>query len=261
MSLSQAQRMIFRLLGLTFSLTLVAIASPVQGEEVLVAVATNFQNPVRDISAAFEKATGHRVMMSAGSSGKLYAQVIHGAPFEVFLSADSVRPKLLEEAGLTVPGSRFTYAVGRLALWSKDKGMVKKDGYRVLTEAPFSYLAIANPKTAPYGHAAVQVMRRLKVWDLVSSRLVQGENIGQALQFVASGNAELGFVALSQVLDPRLKGVGSFWKVPLTLHDALKQDAVLLVAGQSNPAALAFMRFMESPHARAVIQQFGYGTD
>ncbi len=253
--------MMCRLLGLTVSLILVAIASPVQGEEVLVAVATNFQNPARDISAAFEKATSHRATISFGSSGKLYAQVIHGAPFEVFLSADSVRPKLLEEAGLGVPGSRFTYAAGRLALWSKDNGLVKKDGYTVLTEAPFSHLAIANPKTAPYGQAAVQVMMRLKVWDRLSSRIVQGENIGQALQFVASGNAELGFVALSQVLDPRLQGVGSFWKVPLTLHDALKQDGVLLVAGQSNPAALAFMRFMQGPHARAVIRQFGYGTD
>ena len=171
-------------------------------EDVRIAVATNFLATLNEIATTFEKDTGHSAVVSSGSSGKLYAQIIHGAPFDVFLSADSKRPKLLEDDGLAVTGSRFTYAVGRLTLWSSDPDMIKGNGKDVLTNNRFTRLAIANPKTAPYGVAAKSTLQALGLWDYLYDRLVQGENIGQTFQFVYSKNAEIGFVALSQVLDP-----------------------------------------------------------
>jgi molybdate transport system substrate-binding protein len=229
--------------------------------EVMVAVAANFLNPLREIAEEFEKDSGHRLSLVPGSSGKLYAQITHGAPFEVLLSADHDRPQRLEEEGLAVKGTRFTYAVGRLALWSRDVSLIGKAGGEILRNEQFKHLAIANPKTAPYGQAAVQVMTKLGVWDRLHSLVVQGENIGQAFQFVASGNAELGFVALSQVLDPRNESAGSRWDVPPALHDPLNQDAVLLAKGQGNPAARAFLEFLRSPQARSVIERYGYGLE
>ncbi len=229
---------------------------PAHAEQVQVAVASNFVPPFREIAAEFEKSTGHNVLVSAGSSGKFYAQVKNGAPFDVFFSADDERPKLLEQEGLAVKGSRFTYAVGRLVLWSPDPSLVK--GEQTLRIAVFKHLAMANPKTAPYGLAAMQAMVKLGVWEGLQTRIVQGENIGQTIGFIESGNAELGFVALSQALDPVLKGKGSRWDIPTTLHDPIAQDVVLLMKGQSNPAAKALMEFVRSPGAKTVIGRYGY---
>ncbi|MGH7233543.1 MAG: molybdate ABC transporter substrate-binding protein, partial [Nitrospiraceae bacterium] len=179
--------------------------------------------------------------------------------FEVFFSADDERPKLLEQEGLGVKESRFTYAVGRLVLWSPDPGMVK--GEETLRSGKFKHLAMANPKTAPYGVAAMQAMMKLGVWDSLQSRIVQGENQGQTSGFIDSGNAEVGFLALSQVRDPKLQGKGSRWEVPVEFHEPIRQDVVLLTKGQANPAAKALMEFMHGTQARAVIKRYGYDVN
>ncbi len=230
-----------------------------QAEEVRVAVAANFLSTLTQLSQKFENETTHTLLISSGSSGKLYAQITHGAPFDVFFSADVKRPQLLEEKGLSVPGSRFTYAVGRLTLWSLDPKRVSDGNPQVLSTPTFAHLAIANPKTAPYGMAAKQTLQNLELWDHVKDRLVQGENIAQTFQFVYSNSAQLGLVALSQVLDPKVQGIGSRWDVPPHLHDALNQQAVLLVAGRHNQAAIAFLDFVRNPTAQKVIKDFGYG--
>ena len=235
-----------------------SVPTPAQADEVLVAVAANFLNPMKEIGALFKDVTGHQATLIPGSSGKLYAQLRHGAPFEVFLSADAERPQLLEEAGLAVKGSRFTYAVGRLALWSRHPRHLREGGREALAEGAFRHVAVANPKTAPYGRAAVQVMRKWAVWERLRPRLVQGANIAQTFQFVASGNAEVGFVALSQVVDPRFNGSGTFLPIPTDLHDPLRQDVVLLRRGRSNSAAVALMEFLRTDKARAVIKRYGY---
>ncbi len=228
-------------------------------EEVLVAQAANFLKPMEEIAAAFERATGHKVRISAGSTGKLYAQIKNGAPFDLFLAADQPRPRLLEEEGMTVPGSRFTYAVGRLTLWSRDADRLRGDGAAVLRRGDFNYLAIANPKTAPFGGAAMQVLRKLGLDGILSNKIVQGENVGQAFQYVFSGNAELGFLSLSQILDPRVNGAGSRWDVPQDLYDPLKMDAVLLSRGERNPAALGLLDYLDGGEARAIMERYGYG--
>ncbi|MFQ5449500.1 MAG: molybdate ABC transporter substrate-binding protein [Nitrospinaceae bacterium] len=231
------------------------------GGEVRAAVAANFFNPLKAIAVAFEKQTRHRVDIISGSTGKLYAQVTHGAPFDLLLAADSRRPRLLVKKGFAVPGSRFTYAVGRLTLWSPDPGRIAGKGPSVLRENHFNHLAMANPKTAPYGKAALQTLRKLGIWEQVGRRVVRGENIGQAFQFVASGNAELGFVALSQVLDPKHKEKGSRWDVPPSFHDPIVQDMVLLKPGRSNPAARAFAKFIRGSIAREIITGYGYSLE
>ncbi len=231
------------------------------GEEVRVAVAANFLTTFNSIAKQFEEETSHKVLVSPGSSGKLYVQIKNEAPFDLFFSADARRPELLEQNGLAVCGSRFTYAVGRVTLWSPDPLFIQNDGKTALTKGKFDYLAIANPKTAPYGQAAVQILKRLQVWEQIHDRLVYGENIGQAFQFVFTNNAQLGFVALSQVLDPKLKNMGSRWDVPAHLYDPLTQQAVLLKNGQSNPAAKTFLAYMKGETARDIIKHFGYGTD
>jgi molybdate transport system substrate-binding protein len=241
---------------LTQVLLVITCWAPAYADQVQVAVAANFIPPFKEIAAEFEKTTGHSVQVSAGSSGKFYAQIKNGAPFEVFFSADDERPKRLEDEGLGVKGSRFTYAVGRLVLWSPDPGLVT--GEQTLRTVKFQHLAMANPKTAPYGLAAMQAMMKLGVWESLQPRIVQGENLGQTIGFIESGNAELGFVALSQALDPALKSKGSRWDVPMNFHDPIAQDVVLLTKGQSNPAAKALMEFMRSPQARTVIERFGY---
>jgi molybdate transport system substrate-binding protein len=230
--------------------------SAVYAEQVQVAVAANFVPPFKEIAAEFQKATGHSAQLSAGSSGKFYAQIRNGAPFEVFFSADDERPKLLEQEGLGVKGSRYTYAVGRLILWSPDPQLVK--GEETLRADGYKHLAMANPKTAPYGAAAMQAMKNLKVWDRLQSKIVQGENLGQTSGFIESGNAEVGFLALSQVLDPALKGKGSRWDVPTSLHDPIAQDVLLLVKGESNPAAKALLEFVRSPQGLQIIERYGY---
>ena len=239
------------------SLVLVVLAvTPALAEQVLVAVAANFIGPFREVATEFEKTTGHTVQTAAGSSGNFYSQIKNGAPFDVFFSADNERPKLLEDEGLGVKGNRFTYAIGRLVLWGPDPSLIK--GEDTLRSASFKRLAIANPKTAPYGVAAMQAMQKLRVWDSVQPRIVMGESLGQTMGFIESGNAELGFVALSQALDPKIKGTGSRWDVPNDLHEPIQQDVVLLTKGKDNPAAKALMEFMGGPQAKAIIERYGY---
>jgi len=226
--------------------------------EVQVAVAANFSAPMQKIAAAFESQTGHRVRTAVGSSGKLATQIKAGAPFDVFLSADSQTPLALEADGLSVAGSRFTYATGRLALWSRQADLVDAQG-AVLRKGNFSYLAIADPRLAPYGAAALEVLKSLGLWPSLQARIVQADSVGQSYQFIASGNAELGFVAWAQV--QATPQTGSVWLVPANLHAPLRQDAVLLQKGKSNPAAQAFLPFLKSPQAQAIILSYGYAID
>ncbi|ALI09513.1 MULTISPECIES: molybdate ABC transporter substrate-binding protein [Pseudomonas] len=228
-----------------------------QAAEVQVAVAANFTAPIQAIAADFEKDTGHKLVAAYGATGQFYTQIKNGAPFEVFLAADDTTPARLESEGDTVNGSRFTYAVGTLALWSAKDGYVDNQG-QVLKRNDFQHLSIANPKAAPYGLAATQVLDKLGLTDQVKSKLVEGQNITQAYQFVSTGNAELGFVALSQVYkDGKVTG-GSAWIVPAELHDPIKQDAVILTKGRDNPAAVALVDYLKGPKAAAIIQAYGY---
>jgi len=230
--------------------------TPALAEQALVAVAANFVPPFREVAMEFEKVTGHTLQVASGSSGAFFTQIKNGAPFDVFFSADNERPKLLEEEGLGVKGSRFTYAIGRLVLWSPDPSLVK--GEDTLRSEKFKHLAIADPKTAPYGVAAKQAMQKLEVWESIQSRLVLGESLGQTMSFVESGNAELGFLALSQVMDPKIKGKGGRWDVPVNLHEPIQQDVVLLTKGKDNAAAKALMEFVGGQQAKAIIERYGY---
>ena len=236
---------------------LAAIASPALAAEVHVAVAANFTAPVQAIAAEFEKDTGNKVVASFGATGQFYAQIKNGAPFEVFLAADDSTPAKLEAEKATVPGSRFTYATGKLALWSAKENYVDDKG-EVLKKNQYAHLSIANPKTAPYGLAATQVLAKLNLTQTVAPKLVEGQNISQAYQFIASGNAELGFVALSQIYnDGKISG-GSAWIVPGELHEPIKQDAVILEKGKDNPVAKQFIDYLKGPKAAAVIKAYGY---
>ncbi|ANJ56566.1 molybdate ABC transporter substrate-binding protein [Pseudomonas silesiensis] len=228
-----------------------------QADEVQVAVAANFTAPIQAIATAFEKDTGHKLVTSFGATGQFYTQIKNGAPFEVFLSADDTTPKKLETEGDTLKGSRFTYAIGTLALWSAKEGYVDAKG-NVLSDTHYQHLSIANPKTAPYGLAATQVLAKLGLTDKVKAKIVEGQNISQAYQFVSTGNAELGFVALSQIYkDGKVTG-GSAWIVPAEMHDPIKQDAVILNKGKDNPAAKALVDYLKGPKAAAVIKSYGY---
>lgn len=229
------------------------LGATAQAAEVRVAVAANFTEPAKAIAAAFEKASGDTVIISPGASGGIYNQIAHGAPYDIFLSADAERPARLTREGLAVKGSGFTYALGRLVLWSRTPGLVDPQG-RVLFTDRFAKLAIADPDTAPYGKAAVQTLARLGLQPRVQPRIVQGESVAQTYQFVATGVAELGFVGLSQVVDQG----GSRWVVPSTLHDPIVQDAVLLRRGADKPAARAFLAYLRSPTAAALIRRYGY---
>jgi molybdate transport system substrate-binding protein len=238
-------------------LTWLALVHAAWAAEVQVAVAANFTAPMQKLAQLFEQQTSHKVVASYGSTGKLAAQIQNGAPFEVFLAADDETPAKLERSTHAVTGSRFTYAVGRLVLWSRDPGRVDGKG-EVLRSDGFERLAIADPRLAPYGAAAVQTLRSLGLYDRLQPRLVTGENITQAHQFVATGNAQLGFVALSQVeVDGRI-AEGSAWVVPARLHEPVEQQAVLLTQGRDNPAARALLGFLRSEPARAVIRGYGY---
>lgn len=221
------------------------------------AVAANFSAPMQKIAAAFEQDTGHRATLSLGATGKFYAQIKHGAPFQVLLAADAATPALLEREGLGVAGSRFTYAIGRLVLWSRLPGLVDGQG-DVLRTGKFEHLAIADPKLAPYGAAAVEVLKGLGLMAALTPRLVQGTSIAQTHQFVATGNAELGLVAMSQVYVDGKLTQGSAWQVPARLHGPIRQDALLLAAGKGNPAALALLDYLRGDKARALIRSFGY---
>jgi molybdate transport system substrate-binding protein len=226
-------------------------------DEVQVAVAANFTAPMKLIAADFEKDTGHKALLTFGATGKFYAQISNGAPFEVFLAADDETPAKLEKEGKALNGSRFTYATGKLVLWSAQPGVVDAQG-EVLKKGDFKKIAIAAPKLAPYGAAAVETMTKLGLQAALEPKLVQGESIGQAFSFVFTGNAELGFIALSQVYEGGKLKSGSAWIVPESLHSPIRQDAVLLAKAKDNKAAVQLMAFLKTDKARAVIRSFGY---
>jgi molybdate transport system substrate-binding protein len=234
--------------------TLAALSSQAVAGQVRVAVAANFLEPAQAIAAAFKSKTGNTVELSPGSTGQLYTQLTHGAPYEIFLSADVDHAKQAEADGLARSGSRFTYAIGRLVLYSSRPDLVDNRG-AVLAKGGFAKLAMADPATAPYGAAAEQTLSKLGVYEEVKSKRVLGTSITQAFQFVETGAADLGFVAQSQVI--HRKG-GSRWLVPQTNHAPIAQQAVLLKSAQQNPTANAFMTFLKSQEARAIIAGYGY---
>jgi molybdate transport system substrate-binding protein len=233
---------------------LIGAVAPAGAAEARVAAASNFRGAIEALAARFEAETTHEITLIFGSTGKHYAQIMNGAPFDAFFAADVRRPQLLEAGGMAVPGSRFTYAVGRLVLWSPADGYVDAGG-RVLAHGDFRHLAIANPVLAPYGRAAREVLQAYGLWKSLAGRLVQGENIAQTFQFVASGNAELGFIAASQTRRPNSALGGSFWDVPEALYDPIEQQAVLLT---DNEAARAFLQFTRNDAALEIMRRFGY---
>lgn len=240
-----------------FWLALLHLTPTARAAEVMVAVAANFTGPLAQIAEGFTTATGHTLKVTAGATGKFYSQIVAGAPFEVLIGADTDTPRKLIAEGHAVPGTAFTYAIGQLVLWSAKPGLVDDQG-AVLSSGRFQHLAVANPKLAPYGHAAMEVLRARGLADTLAPTLVTGETIAQAYQFVASGNAELGFVALSQVAVPGQPVQGSYWRVPASLYSEIRQDAVLLKAGEKSAAAQALLQHLKGPAARAVIQAYGY---
>jgi len=235
----------------------VMVSLSAQAGEVSVAVAANFSAALDQIVRKFESASGHHVLVSSGSTGKLYAQVVNGAPFDVFLAADSERPMRMESENLAVAGSRYTYAIGRLVLWSPTAGFVDGNG-QILRQGQFQHLAMANPKAAPYGTAAMETLESMGLLKSLQARLVQGGDIAQTYQFVATGNAELGFVSLAQIKAAEQKYQGSYWLVPQTLHRPISQQAVLLEKGRNNAAARDFLAYLKGKEARAIIENNGY---
>ena len=236
-------------------LVLLGVAGQCGADEIRVAVATNFVGAMDALVERFQTTSGHTVLVSSGSTGGHYAQIKNGAPFEAFFSADTERPRLLESEGIAVPGSRFLYAVGRVALWSKRPGYVDADG-KILETGDFLHLAIANPELAPYGAAAREVLMARGLWDRVQPRMVTGQDIGQAYSFVQTGNAELGFVAWAQLKRPNDQVDGSYWLIPDALHQPIEQEAVLL---RDVPAARALLEFVKGPEGREIIRSYGYG--
>ena len=243
-----------RVLGFLAGLALL-VAGAAQAAEVPVAVAANFTEPAKEIAAAFKAATGNDAVLSFGSSGQFYAQITHGAPYQVFLSADVERADKAIQAGYAAKGSRFVYATGQLVLFSKTPGLVDAGGQVLKRVGAFQRIAVADPTAAPYGVAAIQTLTALGVYDALKAKVVQGASITQAYQFVETGAAELGFVALSQVVH---EAGGSRWIVPDSLHAPIDQGAVLLTTGDRNPAAHAFVDFLRGSRAKAIIRSFGY---
>lgn len=242
---------------ITTLLALLCATLSVQADEVQVAVAANFTGPMQVISALFERDTGHKASLAFGATGKFYAQITNGAPFEILLSADDETPAKLVKEGYGVAGTPFTYAIGKLVLWSADPKLVDAKG-AILKKGGFKHLSLANPKAAPYGAAGLQVMTKLGVADSIKPLIVQGENISQTHQFISTGAAELGFVAYSQVIKNGQIGSGSGWIVPANLYDPIRQDAVILAKGKDKPAAIALMNYLKGEKAQAVIKSFGY---
>jgi molybdate transport system substrate-binding protein len=240
--------------ALILCLISVLFSAPLFADEVKIAVAANFTAAMKEIARSFEQSSGHKVLISYGSTGKLYAQILHDAPFEVFLAADQKRPRLLEQQQLAE--QRFTYAVGKLALWSSD---TERDvSAEALGKNDFRRLALTNPKTAPYGAAAVTVMQRLGLYETLKPKLVQGDNVTQTYQFVTTGSAQMGFVALAQIA---LDDSGNAWEVPSELYDPIRQDAVLLTKGKENGAAVAFLEYLNSEAAGEIIRRYGYAVE
>lgn len=240
-------------------LTAAALTFPtaILAEQAQIAVAANFAEPIKAVAAVLKKTTGHTLAITIGSTGKLYAQIKNGAPFDLLLAANSSAPAAIEQDGLAKPGSRFNYANGKLVLWSADPAKADAKG-DVLTGNGFRKLAYANPKTAPYGEAALQVMNQLGLTAALAPKLVQGESIGQTFNFVHTGNAEIGFVAMSQVLAGGKLKSGSMWVVPPNLYRPIRQDAVILQHGANNPAALALVKLLQSPNIKDLIRSYGY---
>jgi molybdate transport system substrate-binding protein len=245
-----------RSIAAVFGLFCLCLAGSAEAAKTHVAVAANFTAPAREIAALFHKKTGHEAILIFGASGAFLTQITHDAPFEVFLSADEERPRLAVEQGFAVPESRFTYAIGKLVLWSRIIDVT--DGKATLSAGKFSKLAIANPNSAPYGAAAVETMKALGVFDALQRKLVRGNSISQTFQFVDTRNAELGFVALAQ-----LHGVtaGTRWIVPENLYSPIRQDAVLLKRGGNDEASKAFLAFLKEPEVRTIIESFGYSIE
>ena len=238
-------------------LGLMALSDAGIAGETKVAVAANFTATVKQIAARFELKTGHKAVLIFGSTGKLYAQIYNAAPFDVFLAADSKRPQRAESEGLAVSGTRFTYATGKIVLYSTNPTLINGTS-EVLLSKQYNKLAIGNPKTAPYGLAAMEVLKKLGIHDKVKSKIVRGDNIAQTHQFVMTGNAQLGFVARSQVINDKS---GSRWQVPDNLYSPIRQDAVLLKHGADNAAAQAFLAFLKGDIAHDIIKQYGYGLE
>lgn len=238
-------------------LTMLLLARPAAAAEALVAVAANFLEPMQALAARFESETGHSLKLSAGSTGRFYAQIREGAPFDLFLAADQEHPRRLQQEGLAAEPP-LTYAIGRLALWSADPALLQGDAREVLRRGAFRRLAIAKPALAPYGRAAQETLQALGLWEALRPKLVQGDSVAQAFQFVATGNAELGFVALAQVMSPERPAAGGRWLVPAELHQPIRQDALLLRRGADNPAARAAFAFLRGAEARRRIAAFGY---
>jgi len=245
----------FRSAALVLVVSLALPLAPALAAQVSVAVAANFTKPAEEIGVAFTAATGHTIVFSFGSTGQLYSQISQAAPFEVFLSADAIRPAQAVAEGHGVEGTVLTYAVGKLALYSPLFDLT--DGEAVLRAGAFDHLAIADPKAAPYGAAGIATLEALSLTDALAAKIVTGENISQTLQFIDTGNAELGFVALSQVMG---KPAPQVWTVPATHYPVIEQDAVLLKTGESNPAAAAFVAFLQGPEAEAIILKYGYAV-
>ncbi len=243
--------------AILFLLSLCFLSGSVQAAEVSVAVAANFTVPMKIIATEFAKDTGHQAKLAFGGTGKFYAQIKNGAPFQVFLSADDETPARLAQEGQADSGSCFTYAIGTLVLWSSHSNGVDSRG-DVLRTGQFNKLALANPKLAPYGKAALEVLTGMGLLDSLSAKFVQGENIAQTWQFVSTGNADLGFVALSQVMKDGKISNGSAWIVPAKLHTPIRQDAVILKAGAGNAAAEALMKYLKGDKAKAIIRSYGY---
>ena len=239
------------------ALSVLLLSATSHAAEVSVAVAANFTAPMNAIAAEFTKDTGHIAKPAFGATGKFYAQIKNGAPFQMLLSADDETPAKLVQEGLAESGSRFTYAIGTLVLWSAQPGFIDAKA-EVLKKGHFNKLALANPKLAPYGKAAVEVLTGMGLLDALTPKFVQGENIAQTFQFASTGNAELGFVALSQVMKDGKIGSGSAWLVPAKLHTPIRQDAVILAAGKGNTAAEALMKYLKSDKAKVIIKSYGY---
>lgn len=237
----------------------VLLSTPLSAAEVRVAVAANFTDVIKQLGEEFGKQSGHKVSVSSGATGKLYAQIKNGAPYDVFLAADEKTPTLLDEEGVSIADTRFTYALGSLVLWSADEALFDKGqsdkAQNVLKKQAFSHISIANPNTAPYGRAAQQTLEKLGFWDQLQPKMVRGENIGQAYQYVYSENAQLGFVAKSQVFKDDAFTGGSYWEIPTDMYDPIVQQAVLL---KDNAPARELLDYLRSPEAAAVIQSYGY---
>lgn len=256
--------MMTRLARLAAALALagsVSFGSVLRADEALVAMAANYAGAGAALAAAFSAETGHRLQITTGATGKLYAQIAQGAPFAVLLSADAKTPALIEAEGLGVTGSRFTYAIGRLSLWSAEESRIGDDPAAALLAQDVLFIAIANPDLAPYGMAAREAMQAMGVWDSVQPKIVMGQNIGQTFSMADSGAAQLGFVATSALEGPGIAARGSRFDIPQTMFAPIRQDAVLLNPGHDNPAALAFMQFLRSDTAKEIAQSFGYGTE